>query len=65
MLALIGLFAAVNGSKWFFDGKRLPTLVLRTSTGKWHLSMAYISVLPKFLATLYVLKSLAYEQKTN
>ena len=26
ILALIGLFAVVNGSKWLFDGKRLPTL---------------------------------------
>ena len=28
IVALIGLLAAVNGSKWFFDGKRLPTLVI-------------------------------------
>ena len=25
-VALIGLLAVVNGSKWLFDGKRLPTL---------------------------------------
>ena len=29
ILALIGLLAVVNGSKWLFDGKRLPTLGLR------------------------------------
>ena len=28
ILALIGLLAVVNGSKWLFDGKRLPTLGL-------------------------------------
>ena len=28
ILALIGLLAVVNGSKWLFDGKRLPTLDL-------------------------------------
>ena len=28
ILALIGLLAVVNGSKWLFDGKRLPTLVI-------------------------------------
>ena len=27
-VALIGLLAVVSGSKWLFDGKRLPTLVL-------------------------------------
>ena len=41
ILALIGFLAVVNGSKWLFDGKRLPTLglnhftliVLRVLTG--------------------------------
>ena len=28
VVALIGLLAVVNGSKWLFDGKRLPTLGL-------------------------------------
>ena len=28
ILALIGLLDVVNGSKWLFDGKRLPTLGL-------------------------------------
>ena len=28
IVALIGLLAVVNGSKWLFDGKRLPTLAL-------------------------------------
>ena len=28
IVALIGLLAEVNGSKWLFDGKRLPTLGL-------------------------------------
>ena len=31
ILALIGLLAVVNGSKWLFDGKRLQTLVLEDS----------------------------------
>ena len=31
ILALIGLLAVVNGSKWLFDGKRLPTLALGVS----------------------------------
>ena len=28
ILALIGFLAVLNGSKWLFDGKRLPTLEL-------------------------------------
>ena len=28
IVALIGLLAVVNGSKWLFDGKRLPTLAI-------------------------------------
>ena len=28
VVALIGLLAVVNGSKWLIDGKRLPTLEL-------------------------------------
>ena len=28
IVALIGLLAVVNGSKWLFDGKRLPILGL-------------------------------------
>ena len=28
IVALIGLLAVINRSKWLFDGKRLPTLVL-------------------------------------
>ena len=28
IVAFIGLLAVVNGSKWLFDGKRLPTFGL-------------------------------------
>ena len=34
ILALIGLLAVVNGSKWLFDGKRLPTLGLNKNVVK-------------------------------
>ena len=37
ILALIGLLAVVNGSKWLFDGKRLPTLGL----ADWRTSNTY------------------------
>ena len=33
IVALIGLLAVINGSKWLFDGKRLPTLAL----DQWYL----------------------------
>ena len=31
VVALIGLLAEVNGSKWLFDGKRLSTLGIRVA----------------------------------
>ena len=37
IVALIGLLAVVNGPKWLFDGKRLPTLGRRDkdASKKW------------------------------
>ena len=41
ILALIGLLAVVNGSKWLFDGKRLPTLGIDNACTTGHILIGF------------------------
>ena len=65
IVALIGLLAVVNGSKWLFDGKRLPTLGLayHSITDIYHAvgqSSKSIDVIKKFVKKLVPVGQIAH-----
>ena len=47
ILALIGLLAVENGSKWLFDDKRLPTLGLKACGTLFYKTLRYKNAVSK------------------